>query len=392
MSANTRTIKQMFTDQFGGDPDVIARAPGRVNIIGEHTDYSGGLVLPVAIDKAIMFAARKTTGDQVEGFSLDYNDKISFQAGEFDPGHPSGWLRYVLGVLSELQIAGFHTGGFQFVVAGDVPIGAGLSSSAAIEVATCKALQGLYGFEMDNRETALLAQRAENNFVGVSCGIMDQYIITMAEAGHALKINCTDLTAEAIKVNTPYHSWLVVDSCKRRTLVNSEYNVRRTQCDRGLVAAQKALPSREIKNLADISCDDLSKIKPRCDPLLYRRVRHVVTENRRVEITARALQEGDVQAIGDQLTLSHQSLKDDFQVSCEELDLLVDIVSNVRGAAGARLTGAGFGGCIIALVENNCIGDVQKAVNTHYHPDCLDGDNKVGFWPVKISSGVELAD
>jgi galactokinase len=372
-----------FRETFDGEPDLVASAPGRVNLIGEHVDYMGGLVMPVAIDRQILFAIRRVPGDEISGYSLDFAESVRFRVGEHDPQHPAKWLRYVLGVLRELEQLGIRPGAFQFCLAGNVPQGAGLSSSAALEVLD------LLHHPMPGKEVALLGQRAENNFVGMNCGIMDQYISALGIAGHALKIDCATLEHQTVPAALPGHTWLVIDSGKKRGLVDSEYNQRRNQCETGLQQLQAKLPkTRQPHGLRALSPDELRQASADMDPIIVRRLRHVVGENARVEAACAALAAGNLAALGASLNASHDSLRDDFQVSCAELDALVDILRNVPGTVGARLTGAGFGGCVIALIRDNAVETAVAAVKANY-PTRFPASSPVSAWPIRPSDGAK---
>jgi galactokinase len=382
-------ILASFHETFGGKPDLVASAPGRVNIIGEHVDYMGGLVMPVAIDRQILFAIRRVTGDEVSGFSLDFGEKVRFRVGTFDPQHPNRWLRYVLGVLRELAQLGIKPGAFQFCLAGNVPQGSGLSSSAALEVATARAVLDLLQHPLPKKEVALLGQRAENNFVGMKCGIMDQYISALGIANHALKIDCASLEYQAVPAAVPGHTWLVIDSGKKRGLVDSEYNLRRTQCETGLQLLQAKLPKTRLPHgLRALSPEELKEASTGMDPEIASRLRHVVGENARVEKACAALGAGDLVGLGACLDASHDSLRDDFQVSCAELDALVDILRRVPGTVGARLTGAGFGGCVIALVRDDAMEVATAAVKAEY-PSRFPASRPLSVWPIRPSDGAK---
>jgi galactokinase len=378
-----------FRETFGSEPDLVASAPGRVNLIGEHVDYMGGLVMPVAIDRQILLAIRRVAGDEISGHSLDFGEKVRFRVGELDPQHPSQWLRYLLGVLRELEQLGIKPGAFQFCLAGNVPQGAGLSSSAALEVATARAVLDLLQHPLPGLQVALLGQRAENNFVGMKCGIMDQFISALGLAGHALKIDCATLEYQAVPAAVPGHTWLVIDSGKKRGLVDSEYNQRRSQCEAGLQLLQAKLPkTRQPHGLRALSPEELQEASLGMDPVIVRRLRHVVGENARVEKACVALSAGDLAALGACLNASHDSLRDDFQVSCAELDALVDILRRVPGTVGARLTGAGFGGCVIALVRDDALDAAVAAVKADY-PARFPASRAVSAWPIRPSDGAK---
>jgi galactokinase len=390
MGSLTDTVITTYRNRYGELPEITALAPGRVNLIGEHTDYTGGFVLPVAIDREVVISCGRIPGNRITGYSLEFDREVTITTSDYNPAHPSGWMRYVMGVLSELQKTGREIEGFRFTVGGNVPIGSGLSSSAAIEMAVCTAMEGLLGFRMDDMSAALLCQRAENIFVGMNCGIMDQYISRIGKTGHAILIDCTDLSTRAIPINLPGWTWLVIDSKKRRGLVDSEYNKRRQECEAGVRTAQTVFSDRSVEGLRDIAPGDLDTLRASCDPVVYRRVKHIVSENDRVLRTVGALERGDAEAVGVYLNGSHISLRDDFQVSCAELDLLVDILSGVQGVAGARLTGAGFGGCIICLAREDAVEAINFAIGEKYHPVSLPEDTCADIWPVRVSDGAHL--
>ena len=295
-----------------------------------------------------------------------------------------------MGVLSELERAGYAVPGFCFSVGGDIPIGAGLASSAALEMAVLVAIEGLLGFKMSDKEAALLCQRAENDFVGMNCGIMDQFISRMGRRDQALLINCTDLSSELVPATLPGYSWLVIDSGKRRGLVDSEYNQRRRECEEAIRLASTQFTGRLIRNLKDIKVTDLPELKRVCNDTVYKRLRHVVTENGRVLSVVVALRKGDVDRVGQLLHESHQSLRDDFEVSCDEIDSLVETLSSMAGVVGARLTGAGFGGSIIAFIETDSVSDIEKDIERHNHTMGTDGEAVLRLFPIQIVDSARL--
>ncbi len=375
-------VTDSFRETWGVSPDLVSIAPGRVNLIGEHTDYSGGFVLPAAIDRYIAVVVKRTNGSKVTGHSVDFNTRTECPVGYYNPEHPVEWFRYVAGVISELERAGYSVPGFCFSVGGDIPIGAGLASSAALEVAVLTAMEGLLGFRMDDQEAALLCQRAENDFVGMNCGIMDQLISRKGHRDHALLIDCSDLSSELVGANLPEYSWLVIDSGKRRGLLDSEYNRRRSECEQALGVARNYYPDREIRNLRDISKEALPELKRACDDNVYRRLRHVVTENERVIKMVDALRRHDTDMVGQLLYQSHESLRDEFEVSCAELDSIVEILSQTVGVSGARLTGAGFGGAVVALVRTDAVPTLATTVEKA----------SIQVFPIKIDNGARLLE
>jgi galactokinase len=388
---DTRVISS-FQQTWSRAPDVVSIAPGRVNLIGEHTDYTGGFVLPVAIDRRIVFAAARTGYSEIVGHSIDFDEEARCHGGRYDPGHPVTWFRYIMGVLSELEHAGYPIPGFCFSVGGNIPIGAGLASSAALEVAVLTAMEGLLGFRMGDREAALLCQRAENDFVGVSCGIMDQFVSRMGRRDQALLIDCNDLSSELVAASLPRYSWLVIDSGKRRGLVDSEYNRRRQECEEAMRLAVELFPDRVIRNLRDISVTDLPELKQVCSDTVYKRLRHVVTENGRVLAAVAALRKGSAVRVGQLLHESHRSLRADFEVSCEEIDSLVEALSGMAGIVGARLIGAGFGGSVIALVKTGSISSIEDEVKRYNHTTGTDGEAGLRLFPIQIVDGARLLE
>jgi galactokinase len=351
-----------FEQRFGEAPEFVARAPGRVNLIGDHTDYNDGFVLPMAIDRAVWIALRSSKDGQVRVHSLDFDDRA-----EFDPkvlpasrngATAAGWAEYIRGVAWALRGAGLRTRGWEGVVAGDVPLGAGLSSSAALELAAMVAFAATGPLEWQPATMARLAQRAENGWVGVNCGIMDQLISAAGKAGHALLIDCRSLETRAVPV--PHNVAVVVlDTKTRRGLVDSAYNERRRQCE----AAAQFFGVRVLRDVDAVTFDSLSA---NLDEMTRRRARHVITENARTLAAADALSDGNVARVGELMSESHQSLRSDFEVSRQELDVVVSIAASHRDCFGARMTGAGFGGCAVALVRRDGVHDFARAITTEY--------------------------
>ncbi len=330
-----------FRASFSSDPALVVRAPGRVNLIGEHTDYNDGFVLPLAIDLAVWIALRPSTERHVRIFSVDFGDWGSFSLDGFERGQP-GWLEYIKGVAWALGERGDRLRGFEGVMTGDIPLGAGLSSSAAVEMAAARAFVAVSGGEWKPAEVALAAQRAENQWVGVNCGIMDQLISGVGVAGHAVLIDCRSLCTRAVPL-PPGTAVAVLDTGTRRELVTSAYNERRARCE----VAAKAFG---VKALRDVSVKRFTNESATLDQETVRRARHVVTENARTEDAADAMTAGHSAELGRLMNDSHVSLRDDFDVSSPALDTMVEIAREV-GCLGARMTGAGFGGCAVALVR-----------------------------------------
>jgi galactokinase len=346
-----------------GDEVRLFRAPGRVNIIGEHTDYNDGFVLPAAIDREILLGVRPTGNRQVTLHALDFAGSATFSLDEigYDPDQP--WSNYLRGVCFVLEEAGYHLRGAEIIFGGDVPIGSGLSSSAALEVATATAFLALAEYEVPGETVARLCQQAENEFVGTRCGIMDQFISALGQAGQALLIDCRSLAYRTIPV--PAGVKLVVgDTGVRRGLVSSEYNTRRAQCEDGVARLQAVLPA--IVALRDVTPAELEAHRTLLPAMTYRRCRHVVTEDARVLEAEVAMRAGDAAALGALLDASHVSLRDDYEVSCPELDTMVEIARRQPGCFGARMTGAGFGGCTVSLVADAAAAAFVAAVGPAY--------------------------
>jgi len=363
-------IRQRFEEVFGCQPATVVRAPGRVNLIGEHTDYNDGYVLPVAIDRSILMAAAPRPDRQVVLYALDFDQRTEFSLDDIrhDDQHP--WSNYQRGVAFFLQERGFELPGMKAVVSGDIPIGSGLSSSAAVEVAAAYAWQVLSGFSLSRVELALLCQQAENEFVGMKCGIMDQFISALGQRDHALLIDCRTLEHEVVKLGSgegsprPSATIVVCDTMKRRGLVDSEYNARRRECEEGVRLLRKHLP--EIKALRDVSPAQFERYQGGLPEVVRRRCHHVVYENERVLQSVEALKKGDLATFGRLMNESHVSLRDDYQVSCRELNVMVEAAWQVEGVYGSRLTGAGFGGCTVSLVAREAVERFRAQVAAEY--------------------------
>ena len=336
-------ILERFQQQYHTAPAGIAHAPGRVNLIGEHTDYNEGFVLPMAIDRGIWIAFRPRTDRRVRLYSLDFEESMQFSLDALD--QKQSWAGYVHGVAWALQTAGQPLTGWDGVVMGNVPIGAGLSSSAALELAVARVFAAVSGLDWQPIEMALLCQRAENVWVGVNCGVMDQLVSALGRAQHALCIDTRSLHTEYVPF--PSSARIVVFySDAPRSLAASAYNQRRAECEEAVRRIQ-ALTS-QVRSLRDLTPESLDAFRSYLPETIYRRARHVVTENARVLASVQAMRTGDLESLGRWMLASHRSLRDDYQVSSAALDKLVALAMDA-GALGARLTGAGFGGCAIAL-------------------------------------------
>ncbi len=356
---NITDLHRAFSDRFGRPPALVVRAPGRVNLLGEHVDYNDGLVLPAAIDRAVYIAAASSGDSCARLHALDLNQQVDLRldalddrldaGGDKSPGKPlPGWARYPAGVAWALQQEGLPTGGILAAYTSDVPIGAGLSSSAAVEVAFAVLWQALGGWPLDRLALAQICQRAENQYVGLSCGLMDQFASACGVAGHALYFDTRSLEWEPAPI--PADIGLVIaNSGVRRSLTHSGYNERRADCEQAVRELQAYLPG--IRSLRDVATTELAAYAPYLSEIPHRRAEHVVKEIARVRSALSALQRGDRQALGALMYAGHNSLKNLYEVSTPELDTLVELTRRLPGCIGARLTGAGFGGCTINLVE-----------------------------------------
>ncbi len=353
-----------FFKRYGSGEAFRSRAPGRVNLIGEHTDYNGGFVLPAAVDRDIRIAFRPSEDRTVELHSLDFNETARFELSKLERGAMPAWARYPMGVAAVLQAEGFALRGLRGVVKGDVPLGAGLSSSAAFEAASALAFCRAGEIELPRERLARICQRAENEFVGANCGIMDQYASLLGRRACALLIDCETLSHRTYPFNETLARIVVLDTRVKRTLVGSAYNQRRSECEQALAILRRHAP--ELKSYHDLGVAMFKAFAHDLPEPLVRRARHVVTENGRVKEAVKALQSWNMVTFGALMDASHDSLKNDFEVSCRELDILVNLAREVRGVYGSRMTGAGFGGCTVTLVEPKHVEEFIRTVSSGY--------------------------
>ena len=341
----------------------VYRAPGRVNLIGEHTDYNDGFVMPAAINLCTEAALKPRDDRMLSIQSESFSDCVSLDLDDQNPRPRGHWSDYVRGVALSLERAGYRLRGADLVIRSTLPVGAGLSSSAAIEVASGLALLGNSGLEMDRVELAKLCQQAENEFVGMRCGIMDQFIACCGKAGTALMLDCRSLEYRLLPL--PENVRLVIcNTLVKHELASSEYNTRRAECEAGVKHFASLLPG--IHALRDVSVNDLERCGGDLDQQILKRCRHVITENARVIESAAALEQADLQTFGKLMAESHRSLRDDYEVSCLELDSMVDLALQIEGVFGARMTGGGFGGCTINLVKAACVTEFKRIIAFGY--------------------------
>ncbi len=340
------------------------RAPGRVNLIGEHTDYNDGFVLPIAINRETVVAASPRDDRAISVCSMDLNEQFEFALDQPEPSPQGNWLNYVKGVAHSLQSKGITLRGANLLMQSDVPIGAGLSSSAALEISVGFALLKLADVTVDRLQLAKAGQQAEHDFVGAKVGIMDQLAVTFGQRGTALLIDCRSLETTPIAFKQPDISVIVCDTNIKHELAASEYNLRRQQCEQGVEILREHLP--HITALRDVSIEDFQRYQSSLPELLQRRCRHVITENARTLKAAKYLQEGKMEEMGQLMYESHESLRDDYEVSSRELDSLTTIAHKTDGVIGARMTGGGFGGCTVNLVHTEQIESFSETILQEY--------------------------
>lgn len=359
-------LRTEFMVRYGAEPRIF-RAPGRVNLIGEHTDYNAGFVMPAAIKFYTSVAIAPRTDRQLRVRSVNFAENREIEvpgplATQERRGQSSHWIDYIAGVAWALQEHGLRIGGADMLIHGEVPLGAGLSSSAALEVSAALALAHVAGQSIDGLQLAKVCQRAENLYVGMRCGIMDQFASVHGRAGHAMLLDCRSLEHRFLSLQSA--QLVICNTMVRHRLAGSEYNRRREQCEQGVQALARKIPG--ILALRDVSVDVLRSHKETLDPLIYRRCRHVVTENERVIAAASALEGADLTVFGRLMRESHRSLRDDYEVSCDELDLMVRLAESIDGVYGARMTGGGFGGCTVNLVHTDRVSQFRSQLAVDY--------------------------
>ena len=357
-----KDIHTEFLRCYGREPLIVA-APGRINLIGEHTDYNKGFVLPAAIDKRIYVAIAKNGTDTITVFAKQYSQSISYRVDEKTPSN--GWVNYLLGVSYYVQQTGTSIEGIDVLIDGDIPVGAGMSSSAALCSAYGFALNELFNLEFSRMELAVIGQKTEHNFVGLQCGIMDQFASLHGRAGHAMKLDCRNLEYEYIPFNFPEYRIVLVNTMVSHSLEGTEYNIRKQQCEEGVELLKKYYP--EIKSLRDVSYEQLTRHWKEFNATVYDRCTYVVNENQRLLAGCDALYHGDLLGFGEMMYASHKGLSKRYGVSCKELDFLVDKAKTIDGVIGSRMMGGGFGGCTISIVHSNNINIFTEEVQQSYY-------------------------
>ena len=387
-----RRLNRRFFEKFGSDTDLAENspplafhAPGRVNLIGEHTDYTGGMVFPCAIDRGNLLLIRRTRNNQYRFASTNFDLMAQLSSEEISQTYGDSWINYPLGVIDQFRNRGVELDGFDCLYSGNVPNGAGLSSSAAIEVVTAFAINQLFDVGFDKMTLVKLSQAAENDFVGMQCGIMDQFAVTMSKENHALMLNCQSLDYQQVPLELGNNAIVLANTNQRRELNESAYNDRVAECVRALNYVQQRIP---IENLGSLSTEDLNASKDAfgSDRIAFQRARHITSENARVIAAVHALENNNFEHFGELMQASHASLRDDFEVSSHALDTLVSLAMTHDGVLGARLTGAGFGGCTVNLMHKDVVESFQNFIGKSYRQATgLTAD----FYSIKPSNGVE---
>ena len=362
MSVLARDVAQEFTTRFGR-MSKVSRAPGRVNLIGEHTDYNDGFVMPAALEFATLVSAAPRPDRRIRVYSMIMAETREFDLDAPSPGGRREWSDYVFGVAVMLEKSGRRLAGADCVVFTDVPLGSGLSSSAALEVSVAHALLTAAGLPFEPIEIAKVCQRAENDYVGMRCGIMDQYVSACGVAGNALLIDCRSLESRNVPI-APNLRLVIANSNVRHQHAGGEYNSRREACEEGVRLLRPHLGP--IAALRDVTPADLERHRRALPELVYRRCRHIVTENARVLEAERALKAGDFVACGKAMNASHASMRDDFEITCPEIDFLAGLAQGEPGVYGSRMTGGGFGGCTVSLVEKDAVERVSRHIAERY--------------------------
>jgi len=373
-------ITETFLDLFENAP-LIAFAPGRINLIGEHTDYQEGFVFPAAVSQGIYVAIQKNTLEYCRLYSLDFEEEFTLSLTHISPrkGH---WSNYVLGMLSQLKQAGFVPQNFDMVIGGTIPVGAGLSSSAALSIALGTAFTSLFDFQVSKKSLVLYAQKSEHLFAGVNCGIMDPYASAFGKKNHALMLDCRTNSHLEVAVDLEGYQLVLVNTQVKHSLADTAYNQRRASCEESVNQLKSEFP--EISTLRDISISDLKKAEAILPAELFSKAKHVITENHRVSEAAEALRKGDLIAFGKLMNSSHQSLSFDFEVSCAELDFLASKAQEMPYVLGARMMGGGFGGCTLNLVKSDYLGAFKNEIQKGYKASF---DLEAEFIEVVLSDG-----
>jgi len=378
---DTKVLQKKHNQLFGNKKPLIVRSPGRINLIGEHTDYNDGFVFPAAIDKAIWFTASKNNKGLFRFYSMDYSQSFEIKVDDLSKSNVA-WANYLLGVADQFKKRDYQLGGVDVVFGGNIPIGAGLSSSAAVETGFAMILNTLFDYGESKMEMVKMAQKAEHEYAGVMCGIMDQFAIVFGKKQQAIKLDCRTLDYEYANLNMTGYQIILVDTKVKHSLAASAYNQRRQECETGIKILQKYNP--DILALRDVGIDLLRKHKTEMDEIVYRRCKYVVEENNRVMEAFEALHRSNIRRLGELMMQTHDGLRNDFDVSCKELDVLYDFAKNFNGVIGSRMMGGGFGGCTINIVEQSIAEQFKLDITNHYEQTT---GNKAAIYDVAVMDG-----
>ncbi len=380
-----KKVRDQFVKLFG-TPEVLVKSPGRINVIGEHTDYNLGFVLPAAVDQSIYFAvARSGDEDQCSLVSVDMNERYDFKISELKPAAAGSWANYLLGVVAEIVGSGRVVKGFNLVFAGDVPKGSGMSSSAALECGTCFALNELHDFNIPKVEMVKMSQMAEHKYAGVKCGIMDQFASMMGKEDQVLLLDCKTLEYNHFPMELEGYSLLLCNSNVSHSLASSEYNVRRQQCEEGVSVLNEEFGN--IDSLRDASLDQLKECESKMDNIVFKRCKYVIEENQRLEDVTKFLNSGEIIKVGEILKNAQNAMRYEYEVTCKEIDFMADFANGHEDVVGARMMGGGFGGCTINIVKKGSEDSFVAELNELYKNEF---GKEITPIPVKISDGVSL--
>jgi galactokinase len=366
MKADLNHLKEEFYKRYGNreDSPVLFYSPGRVNLIGEHTDYNGGFVFPCALDFGTYLVIRHSSVPEIRFNTLNFDGSFSVPVAKNYTNDGKNWINYPLGVINEFAKRGVMVSGLEMLFYGDIPNGAGLSSSASIEMVTAVAINDLFSAGIEMMDLVKMSQKAENMFVGMNCGIMDQFAVGFGKKDHAINLNCDTLEYRYAPIKLGTNRIIITNTNKRRGLTDSKYNERRAECDK---AVEYLSSYKKISNLSDISVDELSELEKFIpDPVVRKRAKHVITENARTLAAIDALNNNDIRRLGELMNQSHDSLRDDYEVTGTELDTLVYEGRKLPGVIGTRMTGAGFGGCTVSIVEGRYTDEFMKKLAEVY--------------------------
>ncbi|MBP0904913.1 galactokinase [Mariniflexile gromovii] len=378
-TALTKHVKDSFIKKFSTEPLLIF-SPGRINIIGEHTDYNDGFVFPAAVDKGIIAAIQKNNTNTSTAYAIDMNESISFELDKLKPSSEGSWENYVLGVVAEIQNRNKVVGNFNIAFSGDIPSGSGMSSSAALENSVVFGLNELFNLGLSKTEMIFISQKAEHNYVGVNCGIMDQYASMFGIENHALLLDCRSIEAKPFKINFKEHELMLINTNVKHSLSDSAYNDRRSACEN--IASLLG-----IEALRDATEEDLLEIKDEVTPENYQKALYVIQENNRAIKASQAMLEGDLNTLGKLIYGSHEGLSKQYKVSCDELDFLVEQAKLNGQVLGARMMGGGFGGCTINLISTNAVEAFKTTVSIAYKEKF---NKECSIYSVKLSNGTHV--